>query len=61
LINPLDNAIRSLNKGHINAACSQLDDFIAGVNEKTPTPLDADTAIELIASAEAIQTAIGCS
>jgi hypothetical protein len=60
LTHPLDNAIRSLDKGHIDDACNQLDDFIADVNEKTPTPLDADTATELIASAEAIQTAIGC-
>jgi hypothetical protein len=60
LLNPLDNAIRSLDKGYTDDACNQLDDFIAKVNEKTPDPLDAATAAELIASAEAIQTAIGC-
>jgi hypothetical protein len=60
LLNPLDNAIRSLDKGYTDDACNQLDDFIVKVNEKTPDPLDAATAAELIASAEAIQTAIGC-
>ena len=57
---PLQNAIRSLNKGKINAACNQLDDFIVEVNDKTPNPLDTATAADLIADAQAIQVAIGC-
>jgi hypothetical protein len=60
LTQPLDNAIRSLNKGKTAAACNQLADFIAEVNAKTPAPLDAATAADLIADAQAIQTAIGC-
>ena len=60
LSKPLDNAIRSLDKGNVAAACNQLNDFIAEVNTKTPSPLDAATAADLIADAQAIQTAIGC-
>ena len=60
LTRPLDNALRSLDKGNITAACNQLGDFIAEVEAKTPQPLDAATAAELIADAEAIQDAIGC-
>ncbi|MDX1418128.1 MAG: hypothetical protein R3293_28260, partial [Candidatus Promineifilaceae bacterium] len=61
LIKPLQNAIRSLDKGNPVAACNQLADFIAEVNAKTPSPLDAATAAGLIADAQAVQTAIGCS
>jgi hypothetical protein len=58
---PLENALRSLDKGNTAAACTQLADFIAEVEAKTPDPLDAATAAFLIADAEAIRTAIGCS
>ena len=61
LTKPLDSAIRSLDKGNIVAACNQLTDFIAEVNAKTPSPLDGATAAALIADAQAIQSAIGCT
>lgn len=60
LIHPLDNAERSLAEDQPEDACNQLDDFIDEVNDKTPEPLDADTAAGLIADAEAIQSSIGC-
>ncbi len=60
LIRPLKNAIRSLDKGKVKPACSQLADFIDKVNAKTPSPLDAATAAELITGANAIRAAIGC-
>jgi hypothetical protein len=60
LTQPLDNAIRSLDKGNTADACNQLQDFIVKVNEKTPDPLDAATAADLIAEADAIRAAIGC-
>jgi hypothetical protein len=60
LLKPLDNAIRSLNKGNIADACNQLQDFITEVNAKTPNPLDAATAAELIGQAETIRSSIGC-
>jgi len=60
LTRPLDNALRSLDKGKTASACNQLQDFINKVNEKTPTPLDAGTAATLIADAEAIRTSLGC-
>ncbi len=60
LLKPLDNAIRSLDKDNVEDACNQLNDFIVNVDQKTPTPLDAATAAELIDSAEALKTSIGC-
>jgi len=60
LFKPLDNAIRSLDKGNVEDACNQLNDFIVKVEDKTPTPLDAATAAELIDSAEAFKSSIGC-
>jgi hypothetical protein len=60
LTKPLDNAIRSLDKGKTADACNQLQDFISEVNAKTPEPLDAATAAGLIAEADAIRAAIGC-
>ena len=57
---PLGNAIHSLDRGDVTAACNQLTDFIAEVNLKTPSPLDNAAAADLIADAEAIQSAIGC-
>jgi hypothetical protein len=60
LTHPLDNAEQSLDDGRPEDACNQLDDFIDEVNDKTPEPLDADTAAGLIVDAEAIQSSIGC-
>ncbi len=60
LIRPLDNAIRSLDKGYTADACNQFQDFIDEVNAKTPQPLDVDTATSLITKAEVIRAAIGC-
>lgn len=60
LIRPLENGIKSLDKGNVEDACNQLDDFIDKVYAKTPSPLDATTADELIEDAFAIQDAIGC-
>jgi hypothetical protein len=60
LIRPLDNAIRSLDKGQTADACNQFQDFIDEVNAKTPQPLDVDTATSLITKAEVIRAAIGC-
>jgi hypothetical protein len=61
LSKPLDNAIRSLDKGNTADACDQLQDFIDEVNAKTPDPLDAGTAAGLLDAAEAIRVAVGCS
>jgi hypothetical protein len=60
LLTPLDNAISSLDKGNVEDACNQFNDFIVKVGEKTPTPLDAATAAGLIDSAEALKSSIGC-
>lgn len=60
LILPLDNAIRSIDKGKVKAACSQLADFIDEVEAKTP-PLDDTTADGLVEDAIAIIEAIGCT
>lgn len=53
---PLRNAVRSIARGNMAAACSQLNDFVAEVIAKTPDPIDADTAESLVAEAEAIAT-----
>jgi Regulator of Chromosome Condensation (RCC1) repeat protein/FIMAH domain-containing protein len=57
LIKPLGNALRSLDRGKDADACNQLLDFITKVR-KTPA-LDAATAADLIAAAEAIAS-IAC-
>lgn len=61
LTHPLQNAIRSLDDGRFVPACSQLQDFINEVTDKTPTPLDATNADALINGANDIRTKIGCS
>ena len=62
LIRPLRNALRSLGKGHIAAACSQLQDFIVEVNQKVVDgalgQADADL---LIAAASGIRSDLGCT
>ena len=60
LTRPLDAALRSLGKGQIGPACSQLQDFIDEATLKTPDPIDPATAAELIASAEEIRAALSC-
>lgn len=57
---PLSNVERSLSKGMVQPACSQSQDFIAGVQEKTPNPLDPVTAAALISEAETIRLSLGC-
>ena len=61
LIRPLDNALSSLEVGHFDDACNQLQDFIDKVYEKTPVPLDEETAAGLIADAQAIRSSLGCN
>lgn len=56
LLSPLANAVRSIERDNTDAACSQLDDFIAEVAAKTPTPIDPEAAAALIAEAEDIAT-----
>jgi uncharacterized repeat protein (TIGR01451 family) len=62
LTRPLRNAIRSLQKGKTQAACSQLQDFINEVNQKVAdgvlTQAEGDA---LIASANAIRSAVECT
>ncbi|MEZ4678444.1 MAG: LamG-like jellyroll fold domain-containing protein [Caldilineaceae bacterium] len=60
LLKPLDNAIRSLDRGDISGACNQLQDFINEVNAKSPSPLTPAAAAVLVADAEAIRARIGC-
>lgn len=61
LKSPLDNVVRSLEKGSVEDACNQLQDFIDEVEAKTPGPLDAGTAESLIAQAETTRMALDCS
>jgi hypothetical protein len=61
LLKPLGNALRSLEKGKTASACSQLQDFIGEVLEKTPTPLDEAHSGELIDAAQAVRSSLGCA
>ena len=61
LSKPLNNALKSLGKGKTADACNQLQDFIDEVYAKTPTPLDAGNANELIDDAHALRASLGCS
>lgn len=61
LLRPLDNVLKSLEKGKTEAACSQVADFIFEVGEKTPDPIPATEAQDLIDGAELIQLLLGCS
>jgi hypothetical protein len=61
LIRPLNNALKSLANGRVNAACGQLADFQAEVDAKVAGgALLAAEGDALVAEAEAIRTAIGC-
>ncbi len=61
LTNPLDNALLSLEKDHPDAACSQVQDFVAKVEAKTPTPILPDDASDLVRDANAILDALDCA
>ena len=62
LIKPLGNAIESLGAGHVDAACSQTQDFIDGVYEKIADgALIEDAGEWLIDAAEEIMYLIGCN
>jgi hypothetical protein len=60
LIQPLDNALRSLAKGKPADACNQVVGFVSDVVAMTPNPLNAATAANLIAAAKEICSSIGC-
>ena len=60
LTRPLENVLRSIEKGKTSPACSQLQDFIDQVNAKTPEVLLVPTAEDLIASADAVRESLGC-
>ena len=61
LLRPLQNALRSLENGRIEAACAQLADFQAEVAGKVADgALASAVGDALIAEAEAIRAAIGC-
>lgn len=59
LLNPLENALRSLEKENTADACNQLADFIIEVEAKVP-PLTEAQADDLIGSASAIRDMLGC-
>jgi hypothetical protein len=59
LTTPLMNALRSIERGKIAPACSQLQDFISEVITKTP-PLSAESSAALIAAAQAIRDDLDC-
>ena len=59
LVNPLENALRSLEKEYTADACNQFADFVMEVEAKAP-PLTETQADELIDSADAIRKMIGC-
>jgi hypothetical protein len=62
LIRPLENAIRSLEKGKANAACSQLQDFVDEVNDKiNDDALSLEEGQSLIDAANNIRDIIGCN
>lgn len=62
LLKPLQNALRSLDKGKTEAACNQLQDFLDEVNQKVADgALDPDSGADLIAAAEAIRADVGCT
>ena len=58
---PLENALRSLAKGHLASACSQLNDFQVVVTQKfLDGALTPEEGVALIDSATAIRNALGC-
>jgi hypothetical protein len=61
LIRPLENALRSLARGHGNSACSQLYDFEQGVDQKVlDGAITAQDGAALIESVRRIRTDLGC-
>lgn len=64
LIKPLENAQESLSNDHVDAACSQLQDFIDEVYNKIDDgngPLPLEIGESLIDNANGIMDAIGCN
>lgn len=62
LLQPLNNAIRSYEKGNVSDSCNQLAEFVTKVYDKTPKPIDTNTADELIGAAMDIATiSLNCS
>ena len=61
LTRPLENALRSLSRDGTEAACNQLTDFMTEVGLKTPEPLPQVEADAILASADSIRDALGCS
>ena len=59
LVNPLRNALRSLEKEYVPDACNQLGDFMLEVEAKVP-PLTEAQADDLTWGAEAIRGMLGC-
>jgi hypothetical protein len=59
LLNPLENALRSLEKEYTSDACNQLADFIMEVEAKVP-PLTETQADDLIGGAETIREMLAC-
>ena len=61
LTRPLENALRSLARGHLASACSQLSDFQAEVTRKVlDGALTSGEGVALIGAATRIRTALGC-
>ena len=61
LIRPLQNALRSLAKGNLAPACSQLNDFQVKVTQKIlEGALTPGAGVALIDAATSIRTALGC-
>ena len=63
LVKPLDNALRSLDKGNTDAACSQIQDFIDEVILKVDGgdgPLPVEDGEDLIGGAEQILYDLDC-
>ena len=61
LTRPLQNALRSLARGHLASACSQLSDFQVEVTQKVlDGALTPGEGVALIDAATSIRTALGC-
>jgi hypothetical protein len=61
LTRPLRNALRSLDRGQIAPACSQLNDFLTEVTRKVlDGALTPGEGVALIEAARSIRTALGC-
>ena len=62
LLKPLKNALRSLDKGNVDSACSQIQDFIDEVNQKIADgALSQEDGDALIAMADLLAADLGCA